>query len=88
MAMNILRLDLKADDGRRRMDEVLADADVLITSSRPASLEPHLRMALARELGVDVEDRAALTAALSERSVADWHRWADVRGLPLTAVRT
>ena len=219
-AMEILRLDLKADDGRRRMDELLADADVLITSSRPASLErlgaswpeihrrhprlcqvaivgyaaprqdiaghdltyqaeaglvkppamptalvadlagaqrvviavldllfsreqtgdpgfvevsladcadlfaaplrhglttemgilggqnaaynvypardgwvavaalePHLRMALTRELGVDVEDRGALAAALSQRSVADWHTWADVRGLPLTAVR-
>lgn len=53
-----------------------------------AALEPHLRTALARELGVDVEDRTALTAALSQRSVADWHTWANVRGLPLTAVRT
>ena len=53
-----------------------------------AALEPHLRTALARELGVDVEDRTALAAALSQRPAADWHTWADVRGLPLTAVRT
>lgn len=51
-----------------------------------AALEPHLRIALARELGVDVEDRAALAAALSQRPAADWHTWAEVRGLPLTAV--
>ena len=53
-----------------------------------AALEPHLRAALARELGVDVEDRAALAAALSQRSAADWQTWADLRGLPLTEVRT
>ncbi len=34
----ILRLDLKAADGRARMDGVLAEADALITSQRPAAL--------------------------------------------------
>jgi crotonobetainyl-CoA:carnitine CoA-transferase CaiB-like acyl-CoA transferase len=53
-----------------------------------AALEPHLRAALARELGVDVEDRTALAAALTQRSAIDWQTWADVRGLPLTKVRT
>jgi alpha-methylacyl-CoA racemase len=53
-----------------------------------AALEPHLRTALARELGVDVEDRAALAAALSQQPAADWQTWAEVRGLPITAVRT
>ena len=53
-----------------------------------AALEPHLRTALARELGVDVEDRAALAGALSQRSAADWQAWAEGRGLPLTAVKT
>jgi crotonobetainyl-CoA:carnitine CoA-transferase CaiB-like acyl-CoA transferase len=52
-----------------------------------AALEPHLRTALARELGVDVEDRTALAAALSQRPAAEWRAWADARGLPLTAIR-
>ena len=52
-----------------------------------AALEPHLRTALARELGVDVENRGALTEALSRRTAAEWHAWADARGLPLTAIR-
>ena len=53
-----------------------------------AALEPHFRAALADELGVDVEDGTALAAALSQRPAADWHTWAGVRGLPLSAVRT
>jgi crotonobetainyl-CoA:carnitine CoA-transferase CaiB-like acyl-CoA transferase len=53
-----------------------------------AALEPHLRKALARELGVDVEDRAMLAAALSQRPAAYWRTWAESRGLPLTAART
>jgi alpha-methylacyl-CoA racemase len=32
-------LDLKADDGRARMGELLDDADLLLTSSRPRSLD-------------------------------------------------
>lgn len=34
----VIRLDLKSDAGRARLDERLAEADVLLTSSRPGSL--------------------------------------------------
>jgi len=34
----IVPLDLKADDGRAALDEILADADLLVTSSRPGAL--------------------------------------------------
>ena len=34
----VVRLDLKSDTGRARLDERLAEADVLLTSSRPAAL--------------------------------------------------
>jgi alpha-methylacyl-CoA racemase len=52
-----------------------------------AALEPQFRSALARELSVDVDDRAALTRVLRERSALEWERWAEARGLPLVAVR-
>lgn len=52
-----------------------------------AALEPQFRAALARELRVDVDDRAALTRVLGENSALEWERWADARGLPLVAVR-
>jgi crotonobetainyl-CoA:carnitine CoA-transferase CaiB-like acyl-CoA transferase len=52
-----------------------------------AALEPHFRAALARELCIDEGDRAALARALGERSALEWERWAEVRGLPLAAVR-
>jgi crotonobetainyl-CoA:carnitine CoA-transferase CaiB-like acyl-CoA transferase len=42
----ILRLDLKEQAGRDQLAELLADADVLLTSSRPSALE---RMGLARD---------------------------------------
>jgi crotonobetainyl-CoA:carnitine CoA-transferase CaiB-like acyl-CoA transferase len=42
----VLRLDLKHEDGRAQLDELLAEADVLVTSSRPSALA---RMGLARE---------------------------------------
>ena len=42
----MLRLDLKDEAGRGRLDELLADADVLLTSSRPSALA---RMGLARD---------------------------------------
>jgi len=42
----ILRLDLKDQPGRERLAELLANADVLLTSSRPSALE---RMGLARD---------------------------------------
>ena len=34
----VIRLDLKSDTGRARLNERLAEADVLLTSSRPAAL--------------------------------------------------
>lgn len=37
--MEVVRLDLKTSEGRVRLDDFLARADILITSSRPASLE-------------------------------------------------
>ena len=52
-----------------------------------AALEPHFRAALARELCVDVDDRAALTRVLGEKPALEWERWADARGLPLAAIR-
>jgi alpha-methylacyl-CoA racemase len=51
-----------------------------------AALEPQFRTGLARELSVDVDDRAALTRVLREHSALEWERWADARGLPLVAV--
>ena len=35
----VVRLDLKAAEGRARLEELLAEADLLITASRPAALE-------------------------------------------------
>ncbi|KGN40135.1 CoA transferase [Knoellia aerolata] len=43
----VLRLDLKDPVGRARLEELLADADVLVTSSRPSAL---------RRLGLDHEN--------------------------------
>ena len=36
--IQLVRIDLKADDGTARLDEWLATADLLITATRPASL--------------------------------------------------
>ena len=41
----VVRLDLKAPDGREQLDALLARADVLLTSSRPSAFE---RMGLAQ----------------------------------------
>lgn len=35
----VIRLDLKEADGRERLEEILAESDLLLTSSRPAALE-------------------------------------------------
>ncbi len=37
--LEVLRLDLKSSEGRGRLDDLMAHADILITSSRPASLQ-------------------------------------------------
>jgi alpha-methylacyl-CoA racemase len=34
----VIRIDLKAPDGRARLEEILAESDLLLTSSRPAAL--------------------------------------------------
>ena len=52
-----------------------------------AALEPHFRAALARELGVDVDNRSALARAFMERSAVEWEQWAETRDLPLHAVQ-
>jgi alpha-methylacyl-CoA racemase len=49
--IDVRTLDLKTDSGRARMDDILAETNVLMTSSRPASLA---RLGLGRE---DMEDR-------------------------------
>jgi crotonobetainyl-CoA:carnitine CoA-transferase CaiB-like acyl-CoA transferase len=36
--MEVLRLDLKSREGRNRLDNLLAEADLLLTATRPASL--------------------------------------------------
>jgi alpha-methylacyl-CoA racemase len=51
------------------------------------ALEPRFRVALARELGVDLADRAALARKLLERSALEWEQWAGPRDLPMVAVR-
>jgi len=35
----VLRLDLKAPDGRARLDELLAESDLLISATRPAAMD-------------------------------------------------
>ncbi|HEU0298699.1 MAG TPA: CoA transferase [Longimicrobium sp.] len=35
----LLRIDLKAPEGRARLEEILGESDLLLTSSRPAALE-------------------------------------------------
>jgi alpha-methylacyl-CoA racemase len=52
-----------------------------------AALEPHFRAALARELGVDIENRSALAGAFMDKSAVEWQQWAETRGVPLHAVR-
>jgi crotonobetainyl-CoA:carnitine CoA-transferase CaiB-like acyl-CoA transferase len=52
-----------------------------------AALEPQFRFALARELGIDVEDRKAMTATFGTRTAEEWQAWGHQRGLPLAAVR-
>lgn len=38
MGQTIERLDLKSDEGRARVEELLAESDILLTSSRPSAL--------------------------------------------------
>ena len=52
-----------------------------------AALEPHFRHALARELGIDIDNRGAMASVLNTRGHQEWDAWARQRGLPLVAVR-
>jgi crotonobetainyl-CoA:carnitine CoA-transferase CaiB-like acyl-CoA transferase len=52
-----------------------------------AALEPHFAERLLSELGLNKADRAELERIFSQRSAAEWERWATERDLPLVAVR-
>ena len=52
-----------------------------------AALEPQFRSALARELGIDVEDANAMTRTFAGRTANEWHAWGRERGLPVVAIR-
>lgn len=52
-----------------------------------AALEPHFRDALAKALGVDIDNRQALSQVFAERSADDWQQWSLEHGVPLAAVR-
>jgi len=51
-----------------------------------AALEPHFRDALARELGVDAADAAAVARTLAQQTAVQWQAWAEARDLPMHAV--
>jgi crotonobetainyl-CoA:carnitine CoA-transferase CaiB-like acyl-CoA transferase len=52
-----------------------------------AALEPHFRLTLAAELGLDELTHEALADAFRARTADDWEAWARERDLPLGAVR-
>lgn len=52
-----------------------------------AALEPHFRARLARALGVERLERAALAAIFRTRTAAEWEDWGSAHDLPLAAVR-
>ena len=52
-----------------------------------AALEPQFRTALARELGIELEDHATMARMFASRTSDEWQAWARERGLPLVAVR-
>jgi alpha-methylacyl-CoA racemase len=52
-----------------------------------AALEPHFRLRLAEELGLDELTHEALTDAFRARTAEDWETWAQERDLPLGAVK-
>lgn len=51
-----------------------------------AALEPRFRDALERELGVDPNDREALSRVFATRYAKQWESWAEERDLPIVAV--
>lgn len=57
------RLDLRLDEGRRRFEPLLADADILVHGYRPGALEG---------LGLDETVRRALNPGLIDVSLCAW----------------
>jgi hypothetical protein len=57
------RLDLRIDEGRRRFERLLADADILVHGYRPGALEG---------LGLDETARRALNPGLIDVSLCAW----------------
>ena len=52
-----------------------------------AALEPHFAQRLIAELKLAQSDHATFTHVLSQRSTAEWEKWAAERDLPIVAVR-
>jgi alpha-methylacyl-CoA racemase len=52
-----------------------------------AALEPHFRLRLAEELGLDELTHEALTDAFRARTAEDWETWAREHDLPLGVVK-
>jgi alpha-methylacyl-CoA racemase len=66
----VVRLDLKSSDGRSALNALLADADLLLTASRPASL---------RRLGLGWEQLRAVHPRLSHVALVGWESPDDER---------
>jgi alpha-methylacyl-CoA racemase len=67
---HVVRLDLKSSDGRSALNALLADADLLLTASRPASL---------RRLGLGWEQLHAEYPRLSHVALVGWESPDDER---------
>ena len=52
-----------------------------------AALEPHFAQRLLAELNLSQADHATFAGAFSQRSAAEWEKWAAERDLPVVAIR-
>jgi crotonobetainyl-CoA:carnitine CoA-transferase CaiB-like acyl-CoA transferase len=52
-----------------------------------ATLEPHFRAGIERELGVSPSDRGAMEDVFATRTAAEWEAWAEEHDLPIAEVR-
>jgi alpha-methylacyl-CoA racemase len=66
----VIRLDIKSLDGRKSLNALLADADLLLTASRPSSL---------RRLGLNWEQLHADYPRLSQVALVGWESPDDER---------
>ncbi len=73
----VVRLDLKDASDRARLDEHIAEADVLLTSSRPAA---------PRRLGLEEATKKDLERVFLQKTAEEWEQWAQERDLPIKAV--